>query len=162
MANLRSEPGNELIDLFNELIEAGLVSADLTPIVEQVVQVVQLAYSDRIIADDYAELADATKKQRVRDGYAEGPPLIRSGDLLRYIENNLKGEVNSSNGIEIFGDDTANDDGVLFSLIANVMDKGSTTRNIPARPIFELSEAANDLIAELVADNTKEIFSRTK
>ena len=55
--------------------------------------------------DEWLELVPDTKKDRVRKGYTENDPLLRSGEMKRSIEHQTKGleaEVGSNSDIMVY------------------------------------------------------------
>ena len=80
------------------------------------------------------ELSDATKKDRVRQGYSENDPLLRSGHLRDTVEMNVRGR-SASIG--------SND------MVMVYQEKGTTrtgwqgAKGIPPRPVFLLTAHEN-------------------
>jgi hypothetical protein len=87
----------------------------------------------------WAELADATKQDRVREGYAENDPLLRSGETRDSIES----QIQDMEGV------VASDSDILYWQEVG-------TEHIPPRPVMGPAALTNE---ELVVRDLAEAYA---
>ena len=108
----------------------------------------------------WAGLAPSTVKDRIKKGFpGSSPILIRTGKLRdAAINANIQTGISSDASFY-----TATIEDADIAKIANILQKGSSKNNLPARVFFDISPTFSDKVKELFAEaqtnRIKELFS---